>query len=122
MYPSTQATASNSSGIAPVADRGQLLLKYYDSVLFHLDAATAHMEADAASQAQEPLYLAASLVANMIRALDHPKAPDLCANLQSLYMNVVDSLVVAFDTSSAQPIREARKIMSGLKDAWAQVI
>jgi flagellar biosynthetic protein FliS len=122
MYPSTQATASESSGIAPVADSGQLLLKYYDSVLFHLDAATTHMESDAAAQAQEPLYLAASLVANMIRALDHPKAPDLCANLESLYLTVVDNLVAAFDTSSAQPIRESRKIMSSLKDAWTQII
>lgn len=122
MYQSTELSPSASNNEMPIVDRGNLLMRYYDSVLFHLDSAMQHMKGEDTAAAQEPLYLAASLVAEMVRALDYNLAPDLCANLETLYMDVVDKLVLAFDTSSVAPIEQAREVMTQLRKAWRQVI
>ncbi|MCU0662998.1 MAG: flagellar protein FliS [Myxococcota bacterium] len=122
MDQSTQASPSTSSSGMPILDRGQLLMRYYDSVLIHLDTAIQHMSSENTPMAQEPLYLAASLLAEMIRALDYQMAPDLCSNLETLYMDVVDKLVLAFDTSSVAPIEQAREVMTQLRNAWRQII
>lgn len=122
MYQSIPTTQTVPSGMMPIADRGQLLMRYYDSVLTHMDSAAGHLLAENAMAAQESLYLAASLVAELIRALDPTQASELCANLELLYMTVVDKLVEANDTADNAPISQAKEIMLQLRSAWAQII
>jgi flagellar biosynthetic protein FliS len=66
------------------------------------------------------LHHARSIYAELLAALDHAQAPELCADLHRLYVWAIEELTEA--TRDAQParIRTVLKVSATLLDGWRQ--
>lgn len=64
---------------------------------------------------------ALAIVGELIAALDHDVAPELCGNLTALYQFVIDRLSDGNVRKSEAPIVEAEKVVTTLREAFAAV-
>jgi flagellar secretion chaperone FliS len=64
---------------------------------------------------------AVQICGELIAALDFKAAPELCANLASLYDFIINRLTAANIGSDVAPLAEAEKTLQTLRDAFAQV-
>jgi flagellar secretion chaperone FliS len=62
-----------------------------------------------------------AIVGELIAALDFSVAPDLCAQLASLYQFVIDRLSDANVRRDVAPLAEAEKIIKTLREAFSGV-
>jgi len=58
------------------------------------------------------------IVAELVAALDHNAAPELCANLAALYQYVIDRLGESNTTLKIEPLDEAAKLMAEIATAF----
>jgi flagellar secretion chaperone FliS len=63
---------------------------------------------------------ATQIVIQLRAALDHKAAPDLCANLDSLYRYVLEQLSTANAKLDPKPLAAANAVMKTLGDAFRQ--
>jgi flagellar protein FliS len=84
------------------------------------DARTAIRTGDIAGKGQH-IGHALAIVGELVVALDHEVAPDLCSNLGSLYQFVIDRLSDANVRKAESPIVEAEKVITTLREAFAGV-
>ena len=61
------------------------------------------------------------IVIELIAALDHEAAPELCANLESIYHFVTDRLTEANHTLATSPLDEAARLMADIGAAFREV-
>ena len=61
------------------------------------------------------------IVAELVAALDHALAPELCANLEALYHYVTARLGEANLTLALEPLDEAAQLMAEIGGAFRQV-
>jgi flagellar protein FliS len=64
---------------------------------------------------------ALAIVGELVAALDVDAAPELCANLAALYQYVIDKLSDANVRRVVQPVHEAEKVITTLRDAFAGI-
>jgi flagellar protein FliS len=64
---------------------------------------------------------ALAIVGELVAALDHSVAPELCNNLASLYQFVIDRLSDANVRKVEAPLHEAEKVVTTLREAFAAV-
>jgi flagellar protein FliS len=64
---------------------------------------------------------ALAIVGELVAALDHSVAPELCGNLTALYQFVIDRLSDANVRKAESPIVEAEKVITTLREAFAGV-
>jgi flagellar protein FliS len=84
------------------------------------DARTAIKTGDIAGKGKH-IGHALAIVGELVAALDHSVAPELCANLGSLYQFVIDRLSDANVRKAESPIVEAEKVITTLREAFAGV-
>lgn len=63
---------------------------------------------------------ALQIVIELHAALDHTAAPELCANLAALYDYVIEQINAANLTLDPAALDSARRVMSELREAFAQ--
>ena len=61
---------------------------------------------------------ATCIVTELTAALDHAAAPELCANLASLYTFVQDRLSSANRSLEVDPLRQAARILDHLRESF----
>jgi flagellar protein FliS len=64
---------------------------------------------------------ALAIVGELVAALDHSVAPELCSNLAALYQFVIDRLSDANVRKVEAPLHEAEKVVTTLREAFAAV-
>lgn len=102
------------------APPGRLLDELLNRLL--TDCASARTSILAGDVAEKGRHIghAMAIVGELVAALDHDTAPDLCANLVSLYQFIVDRLSDASIRRDVAPLGEAEKVVQTLRDAFAQ--
>jgi flagellar protein FliS len=63
---------------------------------------------------------ALDLVNALAVSLDHDSAPELCQNLERLYLYVQDRLLAASAELSVVPLKQAESVLVNLRDAFAE--
>ena len=97
---------------------GELLLALYDGLFAFLNGARMCMDNKQLPRARELLSKAYAVVSELMIALDHSVAPELCAQLEGLYDFCLDRIVNASRKADTAPIEEVVRVLNPLREAW----
>lgn len=97
---------------------GELLLALYDGLFRFLNGAKICMERKELARARELLSKAYAILSELVIALDHPVAPELCANLEALYGFAMERVTQASRKGTTQQIDEVVRVLTPLREAW----
>ena len=104
------------------ADRGQILLMLYDGAIRYSRQAALAYEQQKPLEALPFMGRMLNIVQELQAALDYKQNPELCANLESLYLFVQDRLLAAQQNKEATPLHEAEDILADLRDTWRKAL
>lgn len=97
---------------------GELLLALYDGLFRFLNGAKACMENKQMPRARELLSKCHAIISELMIALDHDVAPELCGQLEGLYQFCIDRIQVASRKSETTAIEEVTRVLTPLREAW----
>jgi flagellar secretion chaperone FliS len=97
---------------------GELLLALYDGLFRFLNGAKLCIENKQLPRARELISKCHAIISELIIALDHRVAPELCAQLEGLYGFCIDRLQVASRKSDIAAIDDVRRVLTPLREAW----
>ena len=107
---------------ASTSTPGELLLALYDGLFRFLNGAKVCFENKQDAKGRELVSKARAVVSELLLALDHKVAPELCANLAAVYDFVLLRLSDATRHATAEPVQEAIRALTPLRDAWALAV
>jgi flagellar protein FliS len=97
---------------------GELLLALYDGLFRFLNGAKACMENKQLPRARELLSKCHAIISELMIALDHDVAPELCGRLESLYQFCIDRIQTASRKCELTAIDEVTRVLTPLREAW----
>ncbi|HEX2669448.1 MAG TPA: flagellar export chaperone FliS [Polyangiaceae bacterium] len=97
---------------------GELLLALYDGLFRFLNGAKTCFENKQSPRARELLSKCNAIISELMIALDHDVAPELCGQLAGVYQFCIDRLQVASRKSDVTPIEEVTRVLTPLREAW----
>ena len=97
---------------------GELLLALYEGVFRFINSARVCLENKQDARAREFVGKAYAVVSELLLALDHNAAPELCANLAAVYDFVLSRLSDANRHAQIKPLDEAARALTPLREAW----
>jgi len=99
----------------------KIIRMLYQGAMRFLDEA-ARLDPEAERHAfQERLHRAEAIVVELRISLERDHAPDICTELERLYMFIEEKIREAVDERSIEPIAAARQVLETLAAAWAEV-
>jgi flagellar protein FliS len=101
---------------------GQVLLALYNGIFRFLNGANAAFQQGQHARGREQLSRARAIINELDIALDHDVAPELCANLQSLYAFSLDRLQKASFEGDSRMIDDVIRVLTPLRDAWTTAV
>lgn len=101
--------------------KAEIVARLFARCLDDLEAARSAIAVRDIPRKSAALGHADRIVVELRAALDHAAAPELAANLDALYRYVSERLTEANLTLTTQPLDAARRVMTELADAFAQV-
>lgn len=102
--------------------KGELLLALYDGLFRFLRAAQLCFEQGHQARGREQTSKAHAIISELRIALDPKAAPELCEKLVPLYGYCLDRLRDASGRADAQPVQEVIRVLTPLREAWAQAV
>ena len=104
------------------ASREKLLLMLYEGAIrFTKKAVTACEKKDIAARG-ENIGRAYDIIMELNNTLNHKAAPELAANLESLYMFITDQYTKANISGDVAPLNEVLKVLNILYQGWDEAI
>jgi flagellar protein FliS len=104
------------------ASPGQILLALYDGCLRLCKTAQLHIEEGDVAAKGIAISRASAILGELRSTLDHKVAPELCDQLDRLYLFFQEQLSLANIRMDPAPIAPVVKIMSELRTAWGQAV
>jgi flagellar protein FliS len=101
---------------------GELLLALYDGLFRFLNGARVCLESGEHARGRELIGKARAVISELLMALDHSAAPDLCANLASVYDFALARLSEANRDAKPKHIDEVVRVLTPLREAWALAV
>jgi len=98
---------------------GELLLALYDGMFRFLKNAKLCFENGQTARGREFLMRTYSILSELLIALDRSQAPELCAQLASLYDFCMERVSQANARAATAPIDDVIRTLTPLKEAWA---
>lgn len=100
---------------------GQVLVMLYDGLFRFLGEARSAIQANDRTRAGERISRAHTILELLAATLDPSHAPELCDNLQALYLFCMSRLVTANIKQDAGAIDEVLRVLTPLREAWREV-
>ena len=107
---------------ANTATPGELLLALYDGLFRFINSARVCFENNQAARGREFVGKAHAVVSELLLALDHAAAPELCGNLASVYDFALSRLSDANRHAQTKPLDEVARALTPLREAWALAV
>jgi flagellar protein FliS len=104
------------------ASPGELLITVFDGLFRFLNIARMGLANGKRGQAGEAIGKAHSIIAELAFSLDAQHAPDLCANLSSLYDFSMARLTQANLTNDPTKIDEVIRVLAPIREAFTTVV
>lgn len=120
MDPRTAASAYKAEAVEN-APPIKLVRMLYQGALRFVDRAAACDPKDPRSEFVTAVHRADAIVSELRLALDESFAPQLCGDLEQLYLFVESRLQGALVERDAAPLAEARSVLATLLEGWTQV-
>ncbi len=102
--------------------RGKVLLMLYDGAIRFLEQARVAIEQNRPDLRGERISKAHAVVSELNLTLDHDVAPDLCANLERLYLYMLNQITEANRTNDASKLELVIELLGDLRGAWQQAV
>ena len=103
------------------ASPARVIVQFYDGALRFIRQAEQSLSVrDFAGKGMQ-LTRAHAVVSELRNNLDHTRAPELCAELDRLYVFVLDCITDANAKADAKPLAGACKVLEELRSAWVQI-
>lgn len=103
---------------ASTSTPGELLLALYDGLFRFLNGAKVCFENKQDARGRELVSKARAVVSELLLALDHKLAPELCANLAAVYDFALARLSDANREAKAGYVEEVIRCLTPLREAW----
>jgi flagellar secretion chaperone FliS len=103
------------------SDQRQLILLLYDGAIRFMRKASARIDANDIEAAHNYLVRSRDILGELLATLKPEKAGEVGRNLQRLYVYIFNRLVEANLTKNNEIVAECVKLMSTLRDGWAQI-
>lgn len=107
---------------ASTLTQGELLLALYDGLFRFLNGARVCFENKQDGRGRELVRKAHSIISELLLALDHKQAPELCANLAAVYDFALARLSDANRDATIQPVDDVIRVLTPLREAWALAV
>jgi flagellar protein FliS len=104
---------------ASTSTPGELLLALYDGLFRFLNGAKVCFENGQQPRGRELVGKAHAVISELLLALDHGAAPDLCANLAAIYDFALSRLSNINRDGNPKHIDEVVRVLTPLREAWA---
>ena len=101
---------------------GEILVALFDGLFKFLLLSKHHLAAGRRGPAGEAISRAFAIVSELYCSLDHSKAPELCANLSSLYDFAMDRLTQANLKRDPLLIDEVIRVLTPVREAFSTVV
>ena len=115
------AVAQYRSNQVQTASPARVVVQFYDGAIKFIKLAAAALEARDFAAKGKYLSRAHAIVAELRCNLDPERAPELCAELERLYVYVLDCITEANMKADAKALVPAIKVLELLRSAWAAV-
>ncbi len=112
-YGTVQATTSSP---------GQILVMLYDGLFRFLNEAKVAMQEKRRGRAGELISRAHAILDTLSATLIHSHAPELCSNLEAVYMFCMQQLITANVYLKPELINEVMRVLTPLREAWTEVV
>jgi flagellar secretion chaperone FliS len=103
---------------ASTATPGELLLALYDGLFRFLRGAQLCFQNHQNAKGRELLSKSHAIVSELLLALDHGKAPELCARLEAIYDFCMGQMVLATANADAKLVGDVIRVLTPLQEAW----
>jgi flagellar protein FliS len=117
---SSAAAAYRSANVEHAPPLKLVQMLYEGALRFLAQAEVAHASADGA-RFQERCLRAMGIVTELRAALDPVQAPELAANLESLYLFAEEGIRAAMQAESSAPLAPACDVLRTLLDGWKRL-
>jgi flagellar protein FliS len=104
------------------ASREKLLLMLYEAAIKFTKLAIAACERKDIAERGKNIGRAYDIVMELNNTLNHKVAPELCANLEQLYMFITEQYTQANIKGDPKHLRDALKILEILNDSWVKAV
>ena|SRR5665213_2768090 len=122
-----------SMGVAAVLNRyqkvqvttcspGELLVMLYDGLFRFLGEAKTKMEEGDRNRAAELISKSHKILQHLLGGLNYEIAPELCKNLQSLYVFSMGHIVQANLQQKPEKLADVLRVLTPLREAWTTVV
>lgn len=102
------------------ATPAQIVMMLFQEAVHRLTRALHTLDADHVSWRAD-LHHVREIYLELLTALDHEAAPEMCMNLQRLYRWCIDELVIAGRDKDDEKIRAVLKVTTTLLEGWQVV-
>jgi flagellar protein FliS len=102
--------------------RGRILLMLYDGAIRFLEQARVAIDQKRPDLRGERISRAHAIISELNLTLDHEVAPELCANLERLYLYMLNQITDANRTSDAQKLDLVIDLLKDLRGAWQEAV
>jgi len=121
MSPSSSAAAAYHAARFENAPPLKLVQMMYEGALRFLEQAEGALAAGDGVRFQERCMRAQAVVAELRMSLDAAQAPELAANLNSLYLFAESQIRAAMLSDTAEGLGPAREVLTTLLDGWKRL-
>ena len=104
------------------ASREKILLMLYEAAIKFTKKAIIACENKDIAERGLNIGKAYDIVSELNNTLNHKVAPELCQNMEQLYMFITDKLIKANISGDVKHLNEALKILEILNQGWVQAI
>ena len=104
------------------ASKEQVLLTLYDTAIIEARMAAIAIRNDDLDGRSEHIHRVSSTISELISALDHTAAPELCMQLLQLYLYMKRRLANADANLEAEAAEEVTGLLDDLRAAWRQAV
>jgi len=99
----------------------ELVISLYDGALRFLREAVAADQAGEIAHRCDRLNRAHAIVDELLATLDASKAPELCAQLASLYEFVLHTISTCVREGTTEGLEPATRVLASLRDGWVEL-
>ncbi len=106
------------------ASSSKIVLMLYDEAIKQMDFACEQLEnkSKQIDAINSSIIKAQEIITELMVSLDFDKGGEIAKNLFSLYMFFNKELMSANVNKDPQPIKRIRKMVTDLRDAWAEIM
>jgi flagellar protein FliS len=104
------------------ASPGGVLLLLYEGLARFLHQGAAALEKGDVNAARHPLGRALAIVQELHSALNPEAAPELCGQLERLYLFAEENILAALSRKEPQPLRDVSRVIEPLYQAWKEAV